>query len=272
MHARSALFDVYGDHLRRRGGLAPVAALARLLAPVGVSVPAVRTAVSRMVRQGWLEPVRLPDGAGYQLTDRAERRLDAAHARIYRTPVAGWDGHWHLVSPDRPAGRAARERLDGALRLLGYAPLPAGVWVSPRRSPDLVATLASEGVHGHAFAARLDGDDTDLVGRAWDLAPVAAAYRTFEATARDLLAAMGDAPGDREAYAVRSRLVHEWRRFLFTDPALPAELLPADWPGHSAAALFDEAAARLRPGADRFVDECLDPSSALPPAPTKESP
>jgi phenylacetic acid degradation operon negative regulatory protein len=108
VHARSALFDVYGDHLRRRGGLAPVAALARLLAPLGVSVPAVRTAVSRMVRQGWLEPVLLPDGAGYQLTSRAERRLDAAHARIYRTPSTGWDGQWHLASVDRPVGRAAR--------------------------------------------------------------------------------------------------------------------------------------------------------------------
>lgn len=270
VHARSALFDVYGDHLRRRGGLAPVAALARLLAPVGVSVPAVRTAVSRMVRQGWLEPVRLPDGAGYQLTIRAEHRLDAAHARIYRTPVTAWDGQWHLVSPEPPTGRPARDRLDGALRLLGYAPLPGGVWVAPRRSADLVGTLAAEGVVGHAFAARLDGDDTDLVGRAWDLAPVAAAYRTFEATARDLLLAAGDVPDDRQAFAVRSRLVHEWRRFLFSDPALPAELLPTDWPGHSAAALFDEAAARLRPGADRFVDECLDPPSAPHEPPTKE--
>ena len=55
MQARSALFDLYGDHLRRRGGQAPVAALIRLLAPLGIAAPAVRTAVSRMVRQGWLD-------------------------------------------------------------------------------------------------------------------------------------------------------------------------------------------------------------------------
>jgi len=59
---------------------------------------------------------------------------------------------------------------------------------------------------------------------------------------------------------VRLELVHEWRKFLFTDPALPAALLPADWPGRQAADLFDSAAHRLRPGADRFVDECLDPT------------
>jgi phenylacetic acid degradation operon negative regulatory protein len=52
VHARSALFDLYGDHLRARGDWAPVAALVRLLAPLDVTAPAVRTAISRMVRQG----------------------------------------------------------------------------------------------------------------------------------------------------------------------------------------------------------------------------
>ena len=75
MQARSALFDLYGDHLRSRGGRAPVAALVRLLAPLGIAPPAVRTAVSRMVRQGWLAPVGTTSGRGYALTDRASRRL-----------------------------------------------------------------------------------------------------------------------------------------------------------------------------------------------------
>src|SRR4051794_11028319 len=45
VHARSALFDLYGDHLRARGDSAPVAALVRLLAPLGIAPPAVRTAI-----------------------------------------------------------------------------------------------------------------------------------------------------------------------------------------------------------------------------------
>src|SRR5436305_6621972 len=92
MQARSALFDLYGDYLRPRGGRAPVAALVRLLAPLGIAPPAVRTAVSRMVRQGWLHPVRLAAGPGYALTARAMRRLDEAAGRIYRTGRQPWDG------------------------------------------------------------------------------------------------------------------------------------------------------------------------------------
>ena len=37
--ARSALFDLYGDHLRSRGAQAPVAALVRLLASLGIAAP-----------------------------------------------------------------------------------------------------------------------------------------------------------------------------------------------------------------------------------------
>ncbi len=89
MQARSALFDVYGDHLRARGSQAPVAAVVRMLDPVGIAAPAVRTAISRMVMQGWLEPVQLAGGRGYRTTERANRRLDEAGNRIYRRDVAG---------------------------------------------------------------------------------------------------------------------------------------------------------------------------------------
>lgn len=266
MHARSALFDVYGDHLRWRGGIAPVAALVRLLSPLDITPAAVRTGVSRMVRQGWLAPVRLPEGPGYELTERAEHRLDEAHARIYRTtPAAGWDaewdGRWHLAVMHKPAARPERERLESALRYLGYAPLSNGTWIAPRPSAELAATLASEGIEAQSFTAEHDGDPAELVARAWDLAPVARAYEEWTTLARSLLDEAGDSPDDETAFAVRFQLVHEWRKFLFTDPALPAALLPGSWPGRQAAEIFDAAAQSLRAGADRFVDDCLDPTS-----------
>ena len=72
---------------------------------------------------------------------------------------------------------------------------------------------------------------------------------------------MNDEPAhadeDEKAFAARFRLVHEWRKFLFDDPGLPARLLPGDWPGVRAAELFTSEAARLKPAADRFVGRCL---------------
>ena len=92
VNARAALFDLYGDHLRSRGGRASVAALVRLLAPLGIAAPAVRTAVSRMVRQGWLVPARLSQGPGYEATSKCVRRLDEAALRIYRVGTITWTG------------------------------------------------------------------------------------------------------------------------------------------------------------------------------------
>ena len=130
MNARSALFDVYGDHLRKRGGVALVAALVRLAAPLDVAPPAVRTAISRMVSQGWLVPVRLEQGPGYRVTERAERRLSAAANRIYRRGIAEWDGRWHLLVVDHVADRGTRERVRSGLGYLGYARLWDQTWIS----------------------------------------------------------------------------------------------------------------------------------------------
>ena len=158
MHARSALFDLYGDHLRARGGRAPVAALVRLLAPLGVPPPAVRTAVSRMVRQAWLAPVRLPD--------RARLRADPRAVAGWTTPPPGSTAprtralgrHWHLLVTRPPDRAQPRERLRAGLAFLGYARLvrrhlgrPAPIRRGRR------TCSAAEGA-ADSFTARDDGD------------------------------------------------------------------------------------------------------------------
>ena len=257
MHARSALFDVYGDHLRTRDNEAPVAALVRLLDPVGIAAPAVRTAISRMVMQGWLEPVQVDGGRGYRATERATRRLDEAADRIYRRTERVWDGTWHLVFVTPPDDRSARHRLRADLAFVGYAELTDNVWVSPFVRTELAFVLDRAGARASSARA-LDFAPPPV--EAWDLGALRAAYDEWLSTARDLvarqLAAYDD--DDEGAFAARFLLVHEWRKFLFADPGLPDELLPRDWPGREAADLFAKEAERLKPGADRFVASCLD--------------
>jgi phenylacetic acid degradation operon negative regulatory protein len=229
----------------------------RLLAPLEVAAPAVRTAVSRMVRQGWLEPVRLPSGPGYALTPRATRRLDDAAERIYRRRAEDWDGHWHLVVIARVPDRSARERLRNGMAYLGYAPLDDATWISPRGSPELDSLLTGEQVRAERFTAHHDGDSLGLIRRAWDLEGLARSYALWLADAEQIAAEAGAGPSDERAFAIRSRLVHEWRKFLFTDPGLPRSLLPADWTGDKAADFFAAESTRLLPAASRYVDACL---------------
>lgn len=257
MQARSALFDLYGDYLRTRGSRAPVAALVRLLAPLDIAAPAVRTAVSRMVRQGWLHPLRLASGPGYVLTPKAARRLDEATARVYRTGRGGWDGRFDLIMLHEPP--LARGEAD-RLAFLGYGPLSDQVWVASRASDELEAALAEAGVRYDRFSASHAAGSagaTEIVGRAWDLTRIGRSYQEFEESLRPVVKAVTARSTDEEAYAARFRLVHAWRSFLFQDPQLPSALLPSGWPGLRAAAFFDRHAVRLRPASDRFVERCL---------------
>jgi phenylacetic acid degradation operon negative regulatory protein len=260
MEARSALFELYGDHLRSRGGRAPVAALVRLLAPLGITAPAVRTAVSRMVRQGWLHPLRLASGPGYLLTPKAARRWDEAAARVHRAARAGWDGRFDLVLLRGPIGRHPARRLSS----LGYGMLTDQVWVAPRAADEVDTVLTEAGVAFDRFSAvHAAGSPgaADVVGRAWDLDRLGQAYDEFVTAQRPLVGAVTPRSSDEDAYATRFGLVHAWRSFLVRDPHLPAALLPSPWPGTAAATFFDRHAARLRPAADRYVERCLAAAS-----------
>jgi len=248
---------VYGDHLRSRGSEAPVAAVVRLLDPVGITAPAVRTAISRMVMQGWLEPAQLAGGRGYRTTERANRRLDETGDRVYRRHVPAWDGHWHLALVTPPATRPARVRLRAGLTFIGYAELADNVWVSPFPRAELASVLERDGATARtARADRFDPEPTS----AWDLDELRASYTGWLEAADDLVRQHLGAHDDEDeaAFAARFHLVHEWRKFLFADPGLPDALLPADWPGRAAAELFAREASRLKPGTDRFVARCLD--------------
>ena len=256
MHARSALFDVYGDHLRSRGSQAPVASLVQLLEPVGIQPPAVRTAISRLVAQHWLEPVQLPAGRGYRATQRAIRWLDEAGARIYRRVDQTWDGQWRLLLVDPPSDRSARNRLRADLTFIGFGELAPQTWVSPYERAELDEVLQRAGAE--ARRVRADAIEPPPVD-AWDLDALAAAYDSFVDNADTLLdrASSDGGDHDRAAFAARFHLVHEWRKFLFTDPGLPDELLPEGWAGRTAAGLFTSEAERLKPAADRYVARCL---------------
>ena len=254
MHARSAVVDLYGDHLRQHGWWAPVAGVVALAQDCGVQPPAARTAVSRLVREGWLVAEARGAVRGYAATPLARERLVSAHARIYATGPRPWDGTWHVVMVDHGGERRRRDQVSASLSYLGYGRLAPGAWVSPRPSEELSGVLRRHGARWTAVRGPLDaeaGPPAALVARVWDLEALATAYGDFLAALPDPRQARDLAPAG--VYQVRARLVHEWRKFLFTDPDLPARVLPDGWVGLEARARFLEVATALRPAAERHV-------------------
>jgi phenylacetic acid degradation operon negative regulatory protein len=112
-----------------------------------------------MVRQGWLEPVRLTGAPGYALTPRAVRPPSTS-PRPGSTGAtrASWDGTWHLVVTPRLAERAEPRAPARRAVVPRYAPLADGTWIGPRSSGELDALLEAEGVGAQRLPPEHDGD------------------------------------------------------------------------------------------------------------------
>jgi phenylacetic acid degradation operon negative regulatory protein len=262
----SLIFSLYGDLVH---GSAPavkpalwLGTLVELMAAFGVSEAAVRQAVSRMARQGWLRAERNGKRAYYTVTDRGRRRIEELSPRIYG-PVIEWDGKWRVLAATIDE-RDTRTRLRQELRVLGWAPLSPAVWLSPADALGSAVEAAERyGASGesHLFVGTYEGplSDRELVERCWDLPAIAGAYEQFIATYRPRLEVelRAGGLGERAAFAERLWLVHEFRKFAYLDPGLPSELVPAHWPGTIAAGIFREYYAVLAPKARQFLSSVV---------------
>jgi phenylacetic acid degradation operon negative regulatory protein len=54
---------------------------------------------------------------------------------------------------------------------------------------------------------------------------------------------------------MKSRIVHEWRKFPRIDPGLPTSLLPHGWPSPRALALFKKLHNKLAPAACAWFED-----------------
>ncbi len=278
MRARSMLFTLFGDYIRHYGGTVWVGSLIALMAQLGFTASAVRAAVSRMTRQGWLLPMRAGRAGYYALTPRGQARIEEAAQRIFKLHPGQWDGLWRMLvvpahalgtgqAPD-PARRAALRR---ELGWVGFAPISRGAYVSPNDLLDRCAALAERyGLAGQleAFTAQHNGPSPDaaLAARYWDLRAIDAAYAGFvemwkpRLDERRRADASGAALDDATAFAEKTRLIHAFRKFLFVDPGLPQELLPARWSGLEAGAVFSGYYHLLAEGALRFFEQHYRPA------------
>ncbi|MDX1622898.1 MAG: PaaX family transcriptional regulator C-terminal domain-containing protein [Gemmatimonadota bacterium] len=270
------VFSLFGEYLLDRPGPIWVGDLIELLAPFGLSENAVRTALSRMARKGWLETERRGRRSFYDLSPRGRTLLEKGAERIHDPPRGErWDGGWTLVSYSIPEeDREARDRLRDRLLWLGCGSLGGGLWISPHDVEAPVVEAAEElGVDGFLEVFRGDhlgvSDPGALVAKCWDLEAIEVRYADFvgahEPGYRASLAAAGRGELSPEtAFVRRFELIHEYREFPLIDPFLPQALLPGRWSGHAAASLFDRYHELLTEPADRYVDSVLGEPVPVP--------
>ena len=243
--ARALLISVLGQWVGPTDTAVWTDTLVGALEALGIESRAARQAVNRTASDGWLEGESIGRYTRWRLTPSGRRMIGSAVPRVQRSIVADrtWDGTFLLLTLTGTAlDRDTRERLAVGLDFEGFGTLGTGVWVAvgegAREGADSV--LSSCGIKDQALlfsATTVDGAETpaEVVALAWDLGTAAAAHEAFLEEFEHVVPST-----ESEAFALRTRMAHEWRHLLSVDPSLPLELLPADWVGTRARQVFQQ--------------------------------
>jgi phenylacetic acid degradation operon negative regulatory protein len=224
MTARSVVLSVL---LGAHPAWASAAELIRLTSDFDIKESTLRVALTRMVSAGDL--VRSADG--YRLSDRLlarQRRQDDA----MRPELRPWHGCWTtLIVTSIGTDARTRATLRTTLHHKRFSELREGVWMRP---DNLGLDLDAEVRARVRIVTARDDAPAELAGQLWDLP-------SWADTGDRLLAAISGATDIPARFVVAAAIV----RHVLTDPVLPDELLPADWPGTRLRVAYNEFAAEL---------------------------
>src|ERR1700716_1333721 len=231
----SIVITVFGDAIVPRGAWVWLGTLLEFFRTIDIDSGVVRTAMSRLAADGWLERNKAGRNSFYRLVKKGRQTFDAATKHIYDPQPSDWTGRFELLligsSEDRDASREA-------LKNAGFgSPLP-GVWIAPSGVP--IPEEAAGAIRLEVSAE--DDSGRGLVRGSRPLDRTADAYLKFIKTFEPLRGSIDrrEPPADVDAFTARILLIHYYRRVVLRDPLLPAALLPRDWPGRAARPLCGE--------------------------------
>jgi phenylacetic acid degradation operon negative regulatory protein len=245
----SIVITVFGDAIVPRGGSVWLGALLEFFGALDIDAGVVRTAMSRLAADGWLERNKVGRNSFYRLARKGRQTFAAATKHIYDPPPSDWTGRFELLlignGEDRDASRFALENAGFG------SPLP-GVWVAPSGVP--IPEEASRAIRLEVSAE--DDSGRRLLSESWPLERTAGAYLKFMKTFEPLRGWLGRERriSDADAFTARILLIHHYRRVVLRDPLLPIALLPKDWPGRAARALCGEIYRGLLPASEQWLD------------------
>ena len=245
------IITIFGLYARAEHNWLSVASVVRLMADLGVDGQAVRSSVSRLKRREVLRSERHAGAAGYSLAGPTLEVLAEGDVRIFERVRAVAEDGWIVVVFSVPESeRDKRHALRSTLTRLGFGTAAPGVWVAPGNlARETRRTLERRGLASYVdiFTGThvAFGDLGAKVREWWNLAELADLYATF-LRRYEPLRVTGAGPTPLAAFQVYVPMLTEWRRLPYRDPGLPLSLLPPDWNGVTAGALFDDLNAALR--------------------------
>jgi len=234
----SLVITVFGDSVQRRGGVISNTRLQMLLGRIGVERGTLRTALSRLAKDGWLESERTGRASCYRLSADGINKFADATGRIYApvndTPITEW-----CLS----VGRSL-----------------TGIEISP----NVFLKPAGHGETGEYPDCRICGT-LDILSSQMRANLVTPEHAKALSTLLEDIAQLKNLTLDPlSSAAARTLLVHRWRRLVLRFPELPVELLPKTQQVASPRGLVRDLYRELTPLAEQWLASEQGNLTAMP--------
>ena len=236
----SLIMTIFGDCIFHRGGIISLASLIQLMDVFGFNERSVRTAVFRLVQNGWLMSEKIGRTSYYRVTESSRQRFIMADQKIYSFQHTEWDQKWDLVLLSS-VELENKLVLKKELEWLGFDNIATNVMAYPgcdhQKLQNLLLNLkmTDQVVVFKAETLQLWQESYPTVKRMvatnWPVQELHQRYEKFIADFREFfhMVEQEDELDPVQAFQLRILLIHQFRRILLKDPNLPFELLPSNW-------------------------------------------
>ncbi len=216
----SVIVTLFGDLAQDPGAQISGGALTRVIEPLGIKPEAIRVALHRLRKDGWIDSDRVGRVSRHFLTEYGRRQSAAVTPRIY-APRSVHIPEWHiLIAPD-----GGLQILDELLLSHDYMPLSRNIALGPGPAPDHPDEL---------LAMTITASHTPkwVQNRLCPTERQTSCRELFEAVkAAGLSRPANWTPTAAQIATLRTLIVHRWRRVVLRQPDLPDQFYPPNWVG-----------------------------------------
>lgn len=232
----SLIITIFGDMAQGEGQQLTGADLSRITEAIGVKPEAMRVALHRLRKDGWIESHRDGRASVHQLTGFGRQQSADASPRIYGCDLSEETEMHVLIAEDNAA--SIRRMLDAHGLADDYVHPGGNVLIGsgppPQEACDLVVSMA-QGIAVPDWLRQKICPPEQVRESEALLSALQTVRRQIDS---------GVEMPALERQALRVLIVHSWRRFLFRHPNLPTRFFPENWRGpacrHHVRAFLDE--------------------------------